>query len=107
MPPFELVALVCFPAKQDYASLAHRRKIYQTVGVIFQLHAETFQLAGKQRQIDQQARVLRTLWHAAATVLGTIRGQLRSVLERPQTAMRSLNGLYDRPHAREQGVGFF
>ena len=47
MPPFKLVAFVCFPAKQDHAALAHRRKIYQTVGVIFQLHAKTFQLAGR------------------------------------------------------------
>src|SRR5712664_3041699 len=100
MSPFELVAFVCFPAKQDYAALAHRRKVYQAVGVIFQLHAESFQLAGTQRQVDQEPCVLGTPSHAAATVLGRIRGQLRGVLERTQTAMRSLNGLHDWPHAR-------
>src|SRR5713226_9114756 len=89
MPPFELVAFICFPAKQDYAALAHRRKVYQAIGVILQLHAESFQLAGPQRQVDQQPCVLGTLLHAAATVLGRIRGQLRRVLERTQTAMRS------------------
>ena len=107
MPPFELVAFVRFPAKQNHAALAHRGEIYQAIGVILYLHAETFQLAGAQREIDQQPRVLGTPLHAATTVLGSIRGELCRVLERTQTAMRSLNGLYDWPHAREQGVGFF
>lgn len=45
MPPFDLIAFVGFPAEKDYPAISHRRKINQTLMVIFQLDAKAFQLS--------------------------------------------------------------
>jgi hypothetical protein len=45
VPPFDLVAFVGFPAKQDDAAITHRGKIDQTLMIILQLNAQAFQLS--------------------------------------------------------------
>lgn len=107
MPPFNVVAFVCLPTKQDDATLAHRRKIDQTVRIILQLDSEFFQLPCSGGQVDQKVRVLGSADRAAAAKLGSFRRLLCSRLKFHETTMGTLNLMNDRPNVRQQRVGFF
>ncbi len=43
VPPLKLIAFIGLPTEQHDAPLAHRRKIDQTLPIIFKLNAEAFE----------------------------------------------------------------
>ena len=45
VPPFKPIAFIGFPAEQDYSSVAHGRKIDETLLVVFQLNPQALQLS--------------------------------------------------------------
>ena len=44
VPPLELIAFAGLPAKQDDATITHRRKIDQPALIVLQLHTHAFEL---------------------------------------------------------------
>ena len=107
MPPLELIAFARLPAKQDHATIAHRRKIDQTALIVLQLHSHAFKLVRAERKLCEELRILRAHFRSAATMLSALRGFSGSSLKREQLTMRTLDRLHDPAHAGEQGIGLF
>ena len=105
-PALELISLIGLPAEQHHATIAHRRKIDQTLLIVFELDSKALKLAGLCRQFDEQFRVTRTERHAAATMFGAGRGLPGRGLKSNQTPMRFLNRPDDWPNGGKKGIGF-
>jgi hypothetical protein len=71
------------------------------------LNAEDFQLAGANRQIDEQLCVALSIRQSAATKFRARCGMFGSILKPDQLAMRALNLVHDGAHIRQKGIGFF
>lgn len=106
MPPLDVVAFVSFPAQQNNAAVPHRRKINQSVVVVFYLNPQGLKFTSSHGQIKEELGVVFAVGQTTATVFGSFGGVLRGSLKGTQSPMRPLNHLHDRPHVSEKRIRF-
>jgi len=91
VPPFNLIALVSFPAEQDDAAVAHRGKIDQSLVIILELDTEVFQPARVGREGHQQCGIPRSFGQAAAAIFCSGGSMFGRTLKNNQAPVRLLD----------------
>ncbi len=104
VPPFDPIAFAELPAEQNDAAIAQRGKVYQAALIIFNLHAQSLDLAGARSKLCEDAYILRAIGHAATALFSTLCGTLRALSIEEQATMRALDGFEYAPHTRKQSV---
>src|SRR5687767_7338029 len=106
VPPLDALSFAALPAEEDDAPVAHGREVDEAALVVFDLHAEGFELARILGEVVEGLDVLGAARHSAAAELRALRSVARRLLLLGDVAVGALDGPDHPAHGRQQRVRF-